>query len=77
MIFEPTPFKGLHNGIPIRIPTKGRGFIDPGSTLLVLAGTEGLDPQVTIARMIAIMVFVVVVVVVVVVACPGSKCTSI
>ena len=33
MINKPSPFKGLNIRIPILIPTKGRGFIDLGSTL--------------------------------------------
>ena len=33
MINEPLPFKGLNIRIPIIIPIKGKGFIDPGSAL--------------------------------------------
>ena len=34
MIYQPHCFKGLHIGIPIIIPTKGRGFINPWSGLM-------------------------------------------
>ena len=33
MINKPPPFKGLNIGIPIIIPTKGRGYINQGSGL--------------------------------------------
>ena len=33
MINKPAPFKGLNIRIPIRIPIKGRGFINQGSGL--------------------------------------------
>ena len=34
MINKHSPFKGLNIRIPIMIPTKGREFINPGSTLV-------------------------------------------
>ena len=35
MMNEPLPFKGLNMLMPIIIPTKGKGFINQGSGLLV------------------------------------------
>ena len=33
MIIKPLPFKGLNIRIPIKIPIKGRGFINQGSSV--------------------------------------------
>ena len=43
MINKPPPFKGLNISIPIRIPTKGRGFINQGSGLGVRLVGLGIE----------------------------------
>ena len=40
MINKPPPFKGLNIRIPIIITIKGRGFINPGSTLCPYQGSQ-------------------------------------
>ena len=45
MINNPPPFKGLNIRLPTRIPIRGRGFINQGSTLQYSVGQKGSCPN--------------------------------